>query len=84
MEEFIPLIFERFYRIENKVHTIKGTGLGLTIAKKSVEQHGGEITVMSKLGEGSVFEFTIPIPSEKQNEGQLINFKSGKESSKTA
>lgn len=62
-EEQLPLIFERFYRVENKVHTIKGTGLGLTIVRKSVEQHGGKITAKSKLGEGSIFEFSIPIPS---------------------
>ena len=63
-EKHLPLIFERFYRIENKVHTVKGTGLGLTIVKKSVEQHGGNISARSKLGEGSVFEFALPIPEE--------------------
>ena len=63
-EDHLPLIFERFYRIENKVHTVKGTGLGLTIVKKSIEQHGGTISVKSKLGEGSIFEFTIPVPNE--------------------
>lgn len=66
-EEHIPLIFERFYRVENKVHTIKGTGLGLTIVKKSIEQHGGKISVRSKLGEGSIFEFSLPIPTETYN-----------------
>lgn len=61
-EEHLPLIFERFYRVENKVHTVKGTGLGLTIVKKSVEQHGGKLSVRSKYGEGSVFEFYLPVP----------------------
>ena len=65
-EEHLPLIFERFYRVENKVHTIKGTGLGLTIVKKSIEQHAGQIIVKSKLGEGSIFEFTLPIPAEQE------------------
>ncbi len=65
-EEHLPLIFERFYRVENKVHTIKGTGLGLTIVKKSIEQHAGQIIVKSKLGEGSIFEFTLPIPIEQE------------------
>lgn len=64
-EEHIPLIFERFYRVENKVHTIKGTGLGLTIVNKSIEQHGGKISVRSKLGEGTVFEFNLPILQDK-------------------
>ncbi|MBI2995292.1 MAG: HAMP domain-containing protein [Candidatus Melainabacteria bacterium] len=67
LEEHIPLIFERFYRIENKVHTIKGTGLGLTIVKKSIEQHGSKLSVRSKLGEGSIFEFALPIPTQESS-----------------
>lgn len=66
-DDHLPLIFERFYRVENKVHTVKGTGLGLTIVRKSIEQHGGNISVKSKLGEGSIFEFTIPIPKRDTN-----------------
>jgi len=66
-EEDLSLIFERFYRVENKVHTIKGTGLGLTIVKKSIEQHGGKISVRSNLGEGSIFEFVLPIPKEESS-----------------
>jgi len=73
-EEHIPLIFERFYRIENKVHTIKGTGLGLTIVKKSIEQHGGKISVRSKLGEGSIFEFTLPIPDQNTGISKIKDF----------
>lgn len=76
-EEELPLIFERFYRVENKVHTIKGTGLGLTIVKKSIEQQDGKISVRSKLGEGSIFEFILPIPNinqdfEKEKERSII------------
>ena len=63
MEEKLTMIFERFYRVENKVHTVKGTGLGLTIVKKSVEQHNGTVSVRSKFGEGSIFEFALPIPN---------------------
>lgn len=66
-EEDLSLIFERFYRVENKVHTIKGTGLGLTIVKKSIEQHGGKISVRSNIGEGSIFEFVLPIPKEESS-----------------
>lgn len=62
-EEHLPMIFERFYRVENKVHTVKGTGLGLTIVKKSVEQHNGTVSARSKFGEGSIFEFALPIPN---------------------
>ncbi len=81
-EDHIPLIFERFYRIENKVHTIKGTGLGLTIVKKSIEQHGGKISVRSKLGEGSIFEFTLPV--SEQSVSKIKDFKKKSEVAKTA
>ncbi len=37
-EDCLDQIFDRFYRVERKVHTIKGTGLGLTIVKKIVEE----------------------------------------------
>ena len=83
-EEHISLIFERFYRIENKVHTIKGTGLGLTIVKKSIEQHGGKISVRSKLGEGSIFEFTIPIPNQNTGISKIKDFKKDSQIAKSA
>lgn len=59
-EECLPYIFERFYRVEKKVHTIKGTGLGLTIVKRIIEKHGGRITVESEIGHGSAFTIFLP------------------------
>ncbi len=59
-DDALENIFDRFYRVEKKVHTIKGTGLGLTIVKKIIEKHGGRITVASALGEGSTFSFYLP------------------------
>jgi signal transduction histidine kinase len=62
-DDALEHIFDRFYRVEKKVHTIKGTGLGLTIVKKIIEKHGGRITVASALGEGSTFSL-LPAGTE--------------------
>ncbi len=64
-EDSLNHIFDRFYRVERKVHTIKGTGLGLTIVKKIIEKHGGRITAKSLLGKGSTFSIYLPISSTK-------------------
>jgi two-component system sensor histidine kinase KdpD len=52
-------IFEKFYRAEAS-HQIPGAGLGLVIAREIVRTHGGEIWVESKVGEGSIFRFSLP------------------------
>ena len=55
-------VFERFYRVDrSRARATGGSGLGLTIAKRMVEAHGGKIEVQSKLGRGSRFSFTVPI-----------------------
>lgn len=55
------LIFEKFYRGRDQRYRVQGTGMGLAIAKAIVEAHGGTIKVLSQLGSGSVFSFTVPI-----------------------
>jgi signal transduction histidine kinase len=58
----LPLIFERFYRVDkSRARKTGGSGLGLTIAKRLVEAHGGTIEVKSEPGQGSTFTFTIPV-----------------------
>lgn len=52
-------LFNSFHRASN-VGTISGTGLGLAIVKKSVELHGGQITVRSEVGVGTTFTVTLP------------------------
>lgn len=54
----LPHLFERFWQAE-KTRSI-GSGLGLPIAKRLIEAHGGEISVESRPGQGSCFTFTLP------------------------
>jgi signal transduction histidine kinase len=57
-----PRIFEEFRQVGgNYAHKKEGTRLGLTLAKKFVELHGGKIWVESEAGKGSTFIFTLPI-----------------------
>jgi PAS domain S-box-containing protein len=58
-EEDLRHLFEPFHRARN-VGQISGTGLGLTIVKRSVEAHGGTIRVESRVGEGTVVTVTLP------------------------
>jgi signal transduction histidine kinase len=61
----LPLIFERFYRVDkSRNRKTGGSGLGLTIAKRLVEAHGGNVKVKSESGRGSTFTFTIPIVTD--------------------
>ena len=53
-------IFEKFYQGDTS-HASEGNGLGLNIAKKIIDLHGGSIEVNSKKGEGSIFKVILPI-----------------------
>ena len=57
----LGLIFDKFYRGADQRYRVQGTGMGLPIAKAIVEAHGGTIGVVSQLGHGSVFSFSLPI-----------------------
>ncbi len=59
--EHLDRIFERFYRVPLPAgERVEGSGLGLSICKAIVEEHGGQIWVESTVGTGSTFSFTVP------------------------
>jgi signal transduction histidine kinase len=59
--EALPHIFERFYRVPGAENWATGAGLGLSITRRIVEVHGGEIDVSSVEGQGTTFTFSLPL-----------------------
>jgi signal transduction histidine kinase len=57
----IPMLFDRFFRVDESRAVPRGTGLGLSIAKEIIEGHGSTIEVTSQPGQGATFAFTLPI-----------------------
>lgn len=55
----LPHVFDKFYRNHRNRAQIGGTGLGLYLCKSIVDAHGGQISVSSKVNEGSTFTFTL-------------------------
>ncbi len=65
-------IFERFYRVENSVHTEAGTGLGLSIVRGILDKHGSQVSMTSALGIGTVFWFDLPLEDSDADELELL------------
>ena len=64
--EDLPKLFQEFYRADDPVNQeIRGTGLGLALAKRIIEAHRGHLTVASEQGHGSTFTITLPLPTER-------------------
>ncbi len=61
-------IFERFFRVENAVHTETGTGLGLSIVKGIIERHGSNIRIVSEPQTGTTFWFDLPLAQNDADE----------------
>ncbi len=58
----LPLIFDRFYRVDSSdTYEVSGVGVGLFLAQKIIEMHGGTIGVKSELGRGSEFMVELPV-----------------------
>ena len=66
-EEKVAKIFEPYYTTKDT-----GSGLGLTVAYKVINEHGGEISVKSKEGKGTTFTFSLPIPDDEK---RLLDWK---------
>ena len=61
-EQSLPYVFERFHKGDrSRGKDKKGTGLGLAIAKQIITTHHEDIKVFSKVGEGTTFQFTLPL-----------------------
>jgi signal transduction histidine kinase len=60
-ENYLPHIFERFFRVPEQSISIRGTGLGLHICKQLMEAHHGRITASSKIGKGTTFSVILGV-----------------------
>ena len=62
--QHLDRLFERFYRVDRaRSRDLGGTGLGLAIVKHLAKAHGGEVTVSSRIGEGTQFTIELPRPA---------------------
>ena len=64
-------IFDRFFRVENAVHTEVGTGLGLSIVRGILEKHGAQVQMASEPEVGTTFWFDLPLAEADKDELQL-------------
>ncbi|MBL7125830.1 MAG: PAS domain S-box protein [Dehalococcoidales bacterium] len=64
-------LFEPYQQLEVERTRLSGLGLGLSLSKKLVELHGGQIWVQSEKGQGSTFGFSIPLEARKQPESPV-------------
>ena len=71
-EDKMDTIFDSFEQLEDSLtREYGGTGLGLTVMKRLVELHGGQVSAASELGKGSTFTFTLPVSEVGRSDGEL-------------
>ena len=77
-EEYLPHIFEKFFRVPGRGGQQSNTGLGLAIVKEIIEAHGSKVEVTSQPGKGTRFSFTLNVADRfacevsDQGEGQTL------------
>ena len=64
----LPKLFTRFYRAST-ARGLPGTGIGLSLVKELVRLHGGEISVTSRVGEGTIFTVVLPVDVTRSRTG---------------
>jgi two-component system sensor histidine kinase NblS len=72
-------IFDRFFRVENAVHTEVGTGLGLSIVRGILEKHNSRALMVSESGTGTTFWFELPLEGADADELRMISERRGGE-----
>ncbi|GIU84251.1 MAG: two-component sensor histidine kinase [Acidimicrobiales bacterium] len=78
----LPRIFERFYRVDpSRGRSTGGSGLGLAIVKHVAATHGGEVSVDSRLGEGSTFRLVLPRLGDPRDAFEVDGFRARHEDS---
>jgi len=58
--EVVPRLFDGFYRAPSTAKSVRGMGIGLYVCRQLIEAHGGSISVVSQLGEGTTITFRLP------------------------
>lgn len=60
-EKYLPLMFSRFFRVPENSHSVRGSGLGLSICRQIVESHNGEMSLISAKGKGTTLRIVLPL-----------------------
>jgi len=72
----VQAVFDRFYQVDSLASRVRGgTGIGLALVKELVQLHGGEVTISSTLGEGTIFMVRLPVNMSDLSQGTVDKFK---------